>query len=394
VFRRTLLFAILGIALLAVTATFSSRLAGAGRFRDLATPLPFGPAGFTPSQIAAAYDFTPLYQRGIDGTGQKVALIEIDSFDRADLTLFDATYGLPAPHIKQYFIGTTHFRPAKNAETAMDIQWFHALAPGARIQIYYLNNHQSDRASWRSMATALRQAVAHGAGAISISLGTCPPGPEADVAQSALSAVEQAGVSVFVSSGDDGDHPGSISDCGAKLGVAYPGGDPSVVSVGGTSLQLNPDNSIASEIAWGKSGGGRASSLLRSAWEAAPPMPRDRYRWAPDVAFLADPDTGVRFLFNGAWMQAGGTSLGAPSWAAAWALIRQDARKAGKTLIAAPPLLYRVGNSPAGATAFHDITSGSNGAYQAHVGWDAVTGWGTPDVAALDQAVQSAPTTR
>ncbi len=201
-------------------------------------------------------------------------------------------------------------------------------------------------------------------------------------------------MSVFVSSGDDGDHPGSISDCGAKLGVAYPGGDPSVVSVGGTSLQLNQDNSIASEVAWGKSGGGRANSLLRSAWEAAPLMPRDRYRWAPDVAFLADPDTGVRFLFNGAWMQAGGTSLGAPSWAAAWALIRQDARNAGKTLIAAPPLLYRVGNSPAGATAFHDITSGSNGAYQARAGWDAVTGWGTPDVAALDQAVQSAPRTR
>jgi len=393
VFRRALVSAILGIALLTVTAT-STRSAVAGRFRDQAAPLPFGPAGFMPSQIAGAYNFAPLYQRGIDGTGQKVALIEIDSFDQADLTLFDATYALPAPHIKQYFIGTKHFRPAKNAETAMDIQWFHALAPGARIQIYYLNNRQSDRASWRSMARALRQAVAHGAGAISISLGTCPPGPEADVVQSALSTVERAGVSVFVSSGDDGDHPGSISDCGAKLGVAYPGGDPSVVSVGGTSLQLNQDNSIANEIAWGKSGGGRANSLLRSTWEAAPLMPPDRYRWAPDVAFLADPDTGVRFLFNGSWMQAGGTSLGAPAWAAAWALIRQDARNAGKTLTAAPPLLYRIGNSAAGAIAFHDITSGSNGAYHAHVGWDAVTGWGTPNVAALDQAVQSAPTTR
>jgi kumamolisin len=71
-------------------------------------------------------------------------------------------------------------------------------------------------------------------------------------------------------------------------------------------------------------------------------------------------------------------------------MIRQDATQAHKTLTAAPPLVYKIGNSSAYSKAFHDVTSGGNGVYQAKVGWDAVTGWGTPDVAQLAAAVLAA----
>ena len=88
-------------------------------------------------------------------------------------------------------------------------------------------------------------------------------------------------------------------------------------------------------------------------------------------------------LYKGKWRVAAGTSLGAPCWAGIWSLIRQDTAQSGKTLGAAAPLVYAIGNSGSYARAFDDITSGSNGKYHAGIGWDAVTGWGTPNASAL-----------
>jgi kumamolisin len=103
----------------------------------------------------------------------------------------------------------------------------------------------------------------------------------------------------------------------------------------------------------------------------------------PDVAFLADPHPGVAVAYKGGWRRFGGTSLGAPCWAALWAIARQydPALAAGSG--GANPLLYAAGRGPAGSRAYHDITQGSNGTYSARRGWDFVTGWGTPDAAEL-----------
>jgi kumamolisin len=159
--------------------------------------------------------------------------------------------------------------------------------------------------------------------------------------------------------------------------------------VGGTSLQLSSDGTIALETAWQLSGGGLVAKFQRPSLQQAATLPADAYRWAPDVSFVADPSTGVRVLYRGRWHQIGGTSLGAPGWAAAWALIRAGAQQAGITIGAAPSLIYKIGNSPAYAQAFHEITQGSNGLYDAGPGWNAVTGWGTPDVASLATAIQA-----
>jgi kumamolisin len=377
------------VALLAGQAlTSPSRPAIRSAFYDLGSAQQLATA-YSPDQLETAYDFSPLYSRSLDGTGQTVALVELDAYDSADFQAFDARYSLPDPSISEYYVGGQTFEPQSDAETTMDVEWLHALAPGAAIQIYYLDPNQSTAAGWRSMASALRMAAAHGVGVVSISLGACGTGSGASATRSALAQLMQAGISVFVASGDSGAHPGPKRQCGNKVGVGYPSGDPSVVSVGGTSLQLNDDDTIAAEAAWRLSGGGRITTLLRPSWEAATSMPNDRYRWAPDVAFLGNPNTGASIYFDGRWHEAGGTSLGAPAWAALWALVRQSASQAGLSVGAAPPLLYAIGNSASYKQAFHDVVSGSNGKYRARPGWDAVTGWGTPDATGLTTAVQT-----
>lgn len=356
------------------------------------------PSAYTPQQIQTAYDFNPLYQQGIDGSGQTVALLEIDRYFPADMQTFDTAYNLPAPSVKEYYVDGQGFSLGANPETMLDVEWLHALAPGAAIQVYYLDNNQSMSGIWQSTVDALHQAAANGANTVSVSLGACKAGRATTQVQAAFAALAQQGVSIFVASGDSGAYNGSKKQCGSsyKIGVAYPSGDPSVVSVGGTTLHLNADSSIAHETAWSLSGGGKIKILSRPFWQVAPSLPMDNSRWAPDVAFLGNQNTGVSVYGptgrsrNHRWLQIGGTSLGAPAWAGIWSLIRQSTGQANITLGAADPLLYGIGNSAAYAQAFHDIISGSNGHYRAAPGWDAVTGWGTPDVANLVTAVQAA----
>jgi len=345
---------------------------------------------YTPSDIANAYSFSPLYSQGIQGQGQTVALIEADALQTKDLAYFDQNFNLPAPSIKTTYVGGKKFSLPTTEETTLDVEWLHALAPGAKIQIYYLKNNQTLKAGWKSFASAITTATNSGAHTISISLGVCDPTSSKPM-QTALASALAKNVSVFSASGDSGDHPGPKRDCGNSIGVAYPASDPSVVAVGGTSLQLSSTDSILDEVAWNLSGGG-VSSFTRPLWQTATQLPGDTFRWVPDVSFLADQNTGVAVRFKNRWHQVGGTSLGAPAWAATWTLLRQDAAQHNVSLSAAPTELYQLGNSSLYSSVFHDITTGSNGQYSAGPGWDAVTGWGTPDVANMAAAITS-PTT-
>jgi kumamolisin len=148
-------------------------------------------------------------------------------------------------------------------------------------------------------------------------------------------------------------------------------------------LLLNDDDTIAKQAAWSLSGGGKAKPLPRPSWQVMSTLGPGRYRFAPDVSFVGNQNTGVAIVYRGRWEAAGGTSLGAPAWAGIWALLEQNTKRAGKILGPAPSLLYQIGNSTSYATAFDDVTTGSNGHYRAGVGWDAVTGWGTPNVSGL-----------
>jgi kumamolisin len=375
---RFLIAVALAVDILAAAAGQTPRSFAAPEFSTFAGLRQSVPA-YAPAQIETAYDIAPLLQQGIDGTGETIALIELDRFEMSDIQQFDARYQLPNPTVDEFYPAGQPFTLPRQGETTMDLEWAHALAPGAKIQVYYLKSNQANAAGWRTVASAVDTAVANGAGTISLSFGVCRASQSTTVAQQAFARALSKGVTVFVSSGDSGAYPGPVRDCGKQLGVGYPAADPSVISVGGTSLLLNPDNTIGREIAWRLSGGGKGKPMLRPLWQMATSLKPGRYRYAPDVSFLGDPSTGAAIFYRGAWRQAGGTSLGAPAWAGIWSLVRQDAQQSGKTLPPTPSLLYRIGNSPSYAQAFHDIMSGSNGRYNAGAGWDSVTGWGTPD---------------
>jgi kumamolisin len=346
---------------------------------------------YTASEIQTAYDVTPLINAGFDGSGRTIALLEWGGFSQSDIAAFDQANNLPDPTINVTYVGGKQFpldrSSSSRGETTLDLEWAHAMAPGATINVYYLNNNVSQSAGWREIAQAVTQAATDGAGTLSVSFGICSPGSGAKVVQTALAAARQKGMSAFAASGDSGAFAGPKKQCGSAPAVAYPASDPSVVSVGGTTLHLNGDSTIASETAWSLSGGGKARPFPRPVWQVAPQLRPGPYRQVPDVAFDGNQNTGVEVIFNGRRIAAGGTSLGAPAWAGIWSLIQQDASQSGKTVGAAPQLIYRVANSSAYSSAFHDITTGGNSVYHAHVGWDRVTGWGTPDVNNLATAI-------
>ncbi len=347
------------------------------------------PIGYSPAQIATAYGITPLYRRGIKGAGQTIAFIELDRFTPSDLQSFNTAANLPQISVKQSYVGGKAFSLVQAGETTLDLEWTHAVAPGAALHVYYLKTAKATRAGWLELAQTIDAIAKSGTRIVSMSFGACSAGVGYGVVQKALARALKAGVSVFVSSGDSGSFPGKPEECGLAPGVAYPAGDPSVVAVGGTTLLLNQDSTIMAESAWGLSGGGRASPLPRPSWQVASTLAPGKYRWVPDVAFLADTRTGVGMYYRGSWSLGGGTSLGAPAWAGIWALLRQDAQEAGKRPGTAPQLLYQIGRSPAYAQTFHDIDIGANGHYEAGPGWDPVTGWGTPVVDKLAQAIHS-----
>ena len=228
---------------------------------------------------------------------------------------------------------------------------------------------------------------------ISISWG----GPESTWTAQAMTAFDSAaqdaaalGVTICAASGDNGSSDG-VTDGGNH--VDFPASSPHILACGGTSLQ-SANAVITSETVWndgaqgGAGGGGFSNQFPLPAWQVSDNItpPSGGGRGVPDVAGDADPETGYNVLVDGQQLVIGGTSAVAPLWSGLIALLNQ---KLGKPLGFLQPTLYGLsGNSGA----FHDITKGSNGAFSAGPGWDAATGLGSPDGAALLQALSAGST--
>jgi subtilase family serine protease len=336
------------------------------RFRGVTPQLQSSPSGYTPMQIRHAYGFDQLVG---DGTGQTIALIEAYGSNslQADLDTFSTTYGLKKTTVSIYYPqGKPVFVDSDWAlETSLDVQWAHAIAPGAKLVVVV-----SRSGTINGLLTAVDYAVNLGIKQISMSWGSS----EYSGQLRADTHFNISGVAFFASSGDDGS------------GVLWPSTSPSVVSVGGTSLKLNPQGSITSETSWNGSGGGTSAyesrPLFQYGWQTS------TKRAIPDVSYDADPATGFPVYISSyynkrGWMTVGGTSAGAPQWAALWALVN-----AGRTTpsASAATAIYRVASSSYG-TAFRDILTGTNGGYKAYKSYDLVTGLGSPVANALVPAL-------
>jgi hypothetical protein len=366
-----------------------------------------GPVGYTPQQIQKAYGVDQLYGIVGNGAGQTIAIVDaydepafVDStspnFLTSDLHLFDVQFGLPDPpsFIKLNQTGGTTLPGTDPAgagtsnwegEEALDVEWAHAIAPGANIILFEANS-----ASGSDLDQAVQTAAGYpGVSVISMSWG----GPEDNTATTTDSIFTtpagHQGVTFLAASGDTGSYVPNTS----TVAVNYPAVSPNVLSVGGTNLVLNSDNSYKSETAWGSgtssgtnggSGGGISQYEPEPAYQDS--VQSTGFRTVPDVAFDADPASGVAVYDsynNGTstpWTQVGGTSLASPSWAGLIAIADEGAVASGGTTLNGAtqtiPTLYKLYQIDPGY--FHDITSGSNGAYTAGPGYDEVTGMGTP----------------
>jgi subtilase family serine protease len=337
------------------------------------------PSIFTPAQIRHAYGFDQItfgrQRLPGDGAGQTIAIVEAyhDPSIAADLRYFDRIFGLPdPPKFTQVNQNGGAFFPGVDSlwalETALDVEWAHAIAPRANILLV-----EAHTGTLGDLLTAVNYArYQSGVVGVAMSWGSSEfwwessfdgyfTTPAGHVGGSGL----RGGISFVASSGDTG------------AGTCYPAVSPNVLAVGGTSLRIGPWNNSLGESAWSSSGGGISLFEPKPSYQRG--LTPGGKRTSPDVAFNSDPDTGyyvydtVPYAGYAGWFQEGGTSVAAPIWAALIAIADQGRGLNGiGSLANAPAAIYSLP-----ATDFHDITAGSNG-YYAAPGYDLVTGRGTP----------------
>ncbi len=324
---------------------------------------------FTPAEIRNAYSFSRLYGRGINGTGERIAIV--DAFGsptlQSDIASFSSLTGLPPANLKLFY--PDGVPKQKNSgwavETSLDVEWVHAIAPGATIDLVVgLSSSVGslfDAISF--VATSLPNETA-----LSMSFGQSeslyPSTGSFTMANfhQLFVTLTSHGTTPIASSGDSG----ASSCCNPQ----YPASDPLVLAVGGTSLTLNSDASYRGESTWS---GSRAGSSIVFSKPAFQQGLGDSMRDDVDVSYDADPNTGVLVVYNGGLYEVGGTSVGAPQWSALIALADQPR---GLRLGSVPPLLYT-------KSAFHDVTTGCDGFFCANTGWDYPTGLGSPNATSI-----------
>ncbi len=176
----------------------------------------------------------------------------------------------------------------------------------------------------------------------------------------------------------------ATGDSGASLCASAPASSPYMVAVGGTALTVGTGGAWAQEVAWSGSGGGISTIFAQPSWQMGVAGTVNRGRNIPDVAFDADPYSGIAFYFTASWNTQynplGGTSLSSPLFGAAVTEI--DQVKNGRVGLGSSALFAALaahGYGSGSSTYFHDVVQGSNGVFYAGPGYDLVTGIGSID---------------
>ncbi len=369
-----------------------------------------------PDDFAAIYNIAPLYAAGIDGTGQKIAIIGDSSLDLSDIRGFRKQFNLPFNDPIQILIGDDPGYNSDVIEANLDIEWSNAVARGAQIVYVY----------GQDVFFAAQFAVDDNvAPVLSLSFGGCEAYNQASYRAVAQQAVAQ-GITWLAASGDTGaaecDRSSATPQAAKGLAVGFPASIPEITGVGGTQLDdttakywaatNGPSGGSAlgyiPETVWNDTplpagfdaaGGGASILFPKPYWQTGPGVPNDKARDTPDVSLAASPyHAAYQFFLYGNIYTVGGTSASAPSMAGVVALLNQYlASKPG----AAPasglgninPELYRLAQSPTN-NVFHDVTGGDNAVrcalgspdcveglvgYPAGPGYDLATGLGSID---------------
>jgi len=336
-----------------------------------------GPTGMTPTEIKSAYGINAVSFGSTAANGAGTTIAIVDAYDDPnianDLHQFDVAFGLADPTLTKENQSGGSTLPAANSgwitEIALDVEWSHAIAPGANILLVEAN---SDSMSDLMAAENTARNTA-GVVAVSMSWGGGEFSGENSYDSDFTTPAGHTGEAFFVSSGDDG------------APISYPAASPNVVSVGGTTLTLS-GSSYGSESAWSGSGGGISAYEAQPAYQKGVVTQSTTFRTNPDVSYDADPNSGfpVYDSYNNGtktpWGQWGGTSDAAPQWAALTAIADQGRELDGlSTLDGASQLLPALYQLP--TTDFHDVTTGTSTGSpneSAGPGYDLATGRGTP----------------
>jgi hypothetical protein len=343
-----------------------------------------------------------------DGTGQTIAIVEegVDPTLGADLATFDQFFGIPAPPSFKVLDQNNVSTPNNDivGEASLDVEWAHAIAPGASIVVYNAAYNPNDpTGSFENLLAAMKQASElPGVSVVSLSYGE----PESSLAgqgineQSFDSDFTTPGVTFLAASGDSG----IFGNGGFQVSADYPSASPNIVSVGGTSIVIDaagdyPSTGTSGEVAWGNGarsgetgggGGGLSSVEPESSWQSRvvpSGLDPESARALPDVSMdsgsAQEYDVFTSTLSGSSvsasavgWLGDAGTSAAAPIWAGLVAIVDQGRVLAGGTQLTGStqtlPALYALP-----AADFHDIVNGNNGD-PAGPGYDLATGLGTP----------------
>jgi V8-like Glu-specific endopeptidase len=336
------------------------------------------PVGLTPAQIRKAYGYDQIQFGGTtgDGSGQTVAIVDAYHSPTMlqDLRTFDAAFGLsdPPSFIQVAQDGSQNYPSVDPTggwaiETALDVEWVHALAPKANIFLVESNDPNS---LFDAVDFARNQP---NVSLVSMSFGGGEFSQETQIDSLFTTPAGHRGVTFVAATGDDG-QPGG-----------YPAYSPNVLAVGGTTLTIDSLGNYVSETGWSldsrnKGGGGGISQIeSQPSYQKGVVTQSSTQRTIPDISLDADPNSGPTLYTSVGglgWIQEGGTSFSAPAWAALLAIANQGRAAGGKGTMDGTrdtlPMIYGLNSSD-----LHDITSGFNG-FNASVGYDLVTGRGSP----------------
>lgn len=343
------------------TATYSGNRYGS----DITSDVPnLPPCGYQPSEVQSVYNMQPLYDQGLDGTGETIVIVDAYGSPtiESDATLFSEIYGLPPVDLTIVKAPGLQNNPHAGTwadETTLDVEWSHAMAPGAKIALVVA----TDRAS---LDEAINLAVVrHLGNTISNSWSTVEGfGNPAQLGrvERILQMAAAQGIDVNFSSGDDGDETLRVG----FQSVDYPASSTYATGIGGTSLAMDADNNLSFETGWGNNqtriakkvsegggpenppvqfgfifgaGGGSSLTFAKPAFQSSL---AGSTRQVPDISMLADPFTGVEIIITDPTVGPvvgviGGTSLSCPMFSGVMAIAAQ---KAGGGLGQAAPLVY------------------------------------------------------
>jgi len=374
----------------------------------------------SPADFATIYDVGPLYQQGITGSGQSVAIVGRTNIKIADVRKFRSTFGLPANDPQIILNGSDPgvISFDEESEADLDVQWSGAVARNAKIKfVVSASTSTSDGVDLSALYIVSRNL----APVMSTSFGLCEASLGSAGNSFLLGLWQQAaaqGITTLISSGDSGAagcDPASASTGTGRRGVNGLCSTPHSICVGGTQFDdaSNPlaywatNNDPATQASalsyipekvWNESGslgsglwasgGGVSAIYSKPSWQKGIGVPADGKRDVPDVSLTAAGHDAYFVFIEGSLYAMSGTSASSPSFAGLMALVVQKtASRQGN----ADPVLYTLANRQAttgGAAVFHDTTLGSNSVpgvkgFNAGTGYDLATGLGSVDAAAL-----------